>query len=142
MSSLLTEYATSSLDPSLEGMPDGEMFEELSSALTTCKVPAPKQKELWGVLAGVLHVGNVTFTGDDNASIADESVSTLLPWLLISPPEMLSSNFCACASEVSITSSHVAGAAPWRLCLRPPRDLCFLTWCPFVESDGSEGSPW
>ena len=89
-------YLNQSSVSTLEGMPDGEMFEELSSALTTCKVPAPKQKELWGVLAGVLHVGNVTFTGDDNASIADESVSN-------AACEQLQSAVAACLTQRSMT---------------------------------------
>ena len=52
-------------------LPDERMYAGLAAALGTCGVPAAQQAEVWSLLAGVLHVGNVRFTGEDAAAIVD-----------------------------------------------------------------------
>ena len=89
-------YLNQSSVSTLEMMPDVEMFKELSAALETCKIPQAKQKELWGVLAGVLHVGNVTFTGDENAQIADDAVAK-------AACDQLQSAVASCLTQRSMT---------------------------------------
>ena len=56
-------------------LPDERMYAGLAAALGTCGVPAAQQAEVWSLLAGVLHVGNVRFTGEDAAAIVDPEVA-------------------------------------------------------------------
>ena len=55
---------------SVAGMEDVRMHSELCAALDTCGVSESERRELFECLAGVLHVGNLTFTGEDVAAIA------------------------------------------------------------------------
>ena len=62
----------------LASMEDGAMYKEVSAALTVCGVTEGEQRGLWACLAGVLHVGNLTFCGEDAAAInASDSISHL-----------------------------------------------------------------
>ena len=70
-------YLSQSTVDAVPSLPDAEMFSGLAAALSTCGVGAAKQAELWAVLAGLLHVGNATFKGDDAAQLAEPAVVAL-----------------------------------------------------------------
>ena len=51
-------YLNQSSVTTLASMVDGSMFTELSAALATCGVSEGQRADLFGCLAGILHVGN------------------------------------------------------------------------------------
>ena len=89
-------YLNQSSVTTLASMEDGQMFTELSDALATCGVSEGQRTDLFGCLAGILHVGNLTFSGDDTASIvASESVGHVT--------KCLGAELSACLTSRSMT---------------------------------------
>ena len=54
----------------IDGMDDGKYYAELTEALRACGIGEGQLGEMFALIAGVLHLGNVTFTDDDATSIA------------------------------------------------------------------------
>ena len=65
-------YLNQSSVTAMPQMPDDKMYAELAGALTTCGVSADEQTNLRAVVAGVLNIGNIDFTGDDNEGVDGE----------------------------------------------------------------------
>ena len=65
-----SRYLARSSVTAMAQMPDDKMYAELAGALTTCGVSADEQTNLRAVVAGVLNIGNIDFTGDDNAKMS------------------------------------------------------------------------
>ena len=63
-------YLSFSSVTELSSMPDGPMMTELTTALTACGVNETSQSHLFACLGGILHLGNLTFTGEEEAKIA------------------------------------------------------------------------
>ena len=58
---------------SISGIDDVKSFKEMASAFDLLSVSSEEQKQLFGLLSGLLVLGNVTFVDeDDKAQIADE----------------------------------------------------------------------
>ena len=62
-------YLNQSSVTQLALMDDSAMFQELVNALRVVGVSAAEQHDIWACLAGILHIGNLTFAGDEAASI-------------------------------------------------------------------------
>ena len=62
-------YLNQSSVRTLASMSDEAMFAELTSAFSACGVSEGQQADLFAALAAVLHVGNITFDGDEEARV-------------------------------------------------------------------------
>ena len=79
-------YTNQSDTTTIDGVDDAADFQELSSAMEHCGFTTDEQHALFQCLAGILHLGNVTFEADnqDNAALSaaamavTEDVSVLL----------------------------------------------------------------
>ena len=72
-----------------------------------------EQAEVWSLLAGVLHVGNVRFTGDDAASILDPEVAAMTCRLYAYPP------YHPTSPALPPHLTHLPPSLPSRITLRP-----------------------
>lgn len=59
------------------GIDDAGSYRELTAALTYIGMPAGEQEALFKLLAGLLHLGNVEFEGDEAATIKTSSAASL-----------------------------------------------------------------
>ena len=57
------------------GVDDGATFVRTCAALATVGIETGDQAQLWRVLAAILHLGNVTFTGDEEAELSKPSTA-------------------------------------------------------------------
>ena len=67
------------------GMDDAREFADVQSAMTSVGIREDVQQSMWGILAGLLHLGNVEFTsegGDSPAEVSNKDVSLVAEELL------------------------------------------------------------
>jgi myosin heavy subunit/alpha-tubulin suppressor-like RCC1 family protein len=82
-------YVKNSADVKVMGHNDADEFRHFKAALTTLMVTDETQDQLFSLLAAVLHLGNIRFTGGEKAAVGNvDKVAKLLGL----EPKMLSNN--------------------------------------------------
>jgi myosin heavy subunit/alpha-tubulin suppressor-like RCC1 family protein len=82
-------YVKNSADVKVMGHDDADEFRHFKAALTTLMVNDDTQQQLFSLLAAVLHLGNIRFTGGEKAAVGNVDKVALLLGL---EPKTLSTN--------------------------------------------------
>ena len=64
-------YLSTSRCTQIRGVDDSQMFNVTQAAMTTVGIHTELQGSIWSMLAAILHLGNIQFVGDENATIQD-----------------------------------------------------------------------
>lgn len=72
-------YTNQGQAPTIDGVNDEETFQETIDALTMLGVTQDTQMELFRIVAGILHLGNVVFLEDDSESCSISKMDKHLP---------------------------------------------------------------
>lgn len=57
----------------VEGVKDAEEFKHTVHAMSIVGIPSGEQQEIWRLIAGILHLGNLTFKAKGNGTEVSES---------------------------------------------------------------------